>query len=299
MSEPRRWLDDATVEPQLKELLAAEAGTELPDAVRERVAAKLGMSLGIAGFAAVSSIAVKAAASTIEGTAALTGSAASSITAGGSAGSLTAVGVAGGTSVAVGASGVVLKSIVVASMFGVAVGTSVLVAVSTNDVPASNSARAAPAPTVPSPSVAPPSVLHPSGPERAETKETNAVETPAASIEPTTARAPSPSSSAVLPRSTSGAQTPDFAVEVSSLRAVNALVATDSATALRQLDEHARRYPRSQLSAERELLKLRTLLALGRRAEARSLAKRLLNSGEARLYHDRVKRLLNEKEPVP
>jgi hypothetical protein len=51
-----------------------------------------------------------------------------------------------------------------------------------------------------------------------------------------------------------------------------------NAEALRILADHSRRYPESQLGTERALIRVLALCALGRDAEARSIARRLLNS---------------------
>jgi hypothetical protein len=67
--------------------------------------------------------------------------------------------------------------------------------------------------------------------------------------------------------------------------------------ALQIAAEHARRFPRGQLAAERTLIQIEALHRLGRDAEARRLAS-TLSSGAARgLYDERVRRLLGDRAP--
>jgi hypothetical protein len=58
--------------------------------------------------------------------------------------------------------------------------------------------------------------------------------------------------------------------------------------------EHAMRFRTGQLAAERSLLEVDALYRLGRRAEARALAERLLAAGGGDLYVGRVERLLQK-----
>jgi hypothetical protein len=58
--------------------------------------------------------------------------------------------------------------------------------------------------------------------------------------------------------------------------------------------EHAQRFPRGQLSAERTLIQIDALHRLGRDAEARALARGLLSGGSSGLYAERVHQLLGE-----
>lgn len=61
--------------------------------------------------------------------------------------------------------------------------------------------------------------------------------------------------------------------------------------------EHARRFPRGQLSAERTLIQIEALHRLGRDAEARRLAAALPTGAAGGLYAERVRRLLGESAP--
>ncbi|HEY6078768.1 MAG TPA: hypothetical protein VIW29_08190 [Polyangiaceae bacterium] len=66
------------------------------------------------------------------------------------------------------------------------------------------------------------------------------------------------------------------------------------ALALQIAAEHARRFPRGQLSAERLLIQVEALHRLGRDAEARRLAAPLANGASGGLYRERVRQLLGE-----
>jgi hypothetical protein len=61
--------------------------------------------------------------------------------------------------------------------------------------------------------------------------------------------------------------------------------------------EHARRFPRGQLAAERTLIQIEALHRLGRDAEARRLAASLSNGASGGLYAERVRRFLGESAP--
>lgn len=69
----------------------------------------------------------------------------------------------------------------------------------------------------------------------------------------------------------------DLAAEATLLhRAQSAWRNKDSQAALQVLEDHRRRYPRSQLSSERDGLRVLVLCDLGRKGEARTLAKKFL-----------------------
>jgi hypothetical protein len=63
--------------------------------------------------------------------------------------------------------------------------------------------------------------------------------------------------------------------------------------------EHARRFPRGQLAAERTLIQIEALHRLGRDGEARRLARGLLHGSSAGLYAERVRQLLGDSAPRP
>lgn len=295
MSEPRRWLDDASVAPRLRDLLDAAgpgssavpsavlAGAELPAAVRDRVAGRLSVTLGITmvGAGVATTVTSSAGAATVGGAAAIISKGAA------------------GTTIA-SASAVSLKSLVLASTLSIAIGGTAVVGASMLGV-------VAPSVSVPSPAA-----------QRA-TASVSAVETRLRSVSlrapvvtppplaaanmgaPATAPAPEPSVGASSQRPAMTMSTPipmsrEFAEEASSLREVSGLLPGSPALALTRLDEHAVRYPKSQLGAERNVVKMRALLLLGRRAEATAIGAQLLSSKSATLYHDRVRILLGHEK---
>jgi hypothetical protein len=65
--------------------------------------------------------------------------------------------------------------------------------------------------------------------------------------------------------------------------------------ALQIAAEHAQRFPRAKLAAERALIQIEALHRLGRDAEARALAQRISGSAGG-LYAERIKQLLGESE---
>ena len=56
--------------------------------------------------------------------------------------------------------------------------------------------------------------------------------------------------------------------------------------------EHASRFPRGQLGAERVMIQIEALHRLGREAEAQQLARQVLAGKSAELYRERIERLL-------
>jgi len=69
-----------------------------------------------------------------------------------------------------------------------------------------------------------------------------------------------------------------------------ALVSGDSAAALAALDRHRRGFPDGRLAEERDVLRLKALLAAGRAAEARAAAERFLHKHPASLFRPAVER---------
>jgi hypothetical protein len=90
--------------------------------------------------------------------------------------------------------------------------------------------------------------------------------------------APAPSAWAAPSRRVP-AMTGDVAAEVRLLSDAQAAVrGGDAARALALLDEHAQRYPKGALGEERDAARVAALCALGRNAEARTLADRFLRT---------------------
>ena len=66
------------------------------------------------------------------------------------------------------------------------------------------------------------------------------------------------------------------------------------AVALSIAQEHAERFPRGQLAAERTLIQIEALHRLGRDTEATKLARPLLAGASRSLYEERVRKLLGD-----
>lgn len=97
---------------------------------------------------------------------------------------------------------------------------------------------------------------------------------------------------ALVSPSASGAGS--LSVEAEVLERARGELRSAPAVALAVATEHAQRFPRGQLSAERTLIQIDALHRLGRDAEARALARGLLSGGSSGLYAERVRQLLGE-----
>jgi hypothetical protein len=100
--------------------------------------------------------------------------------------------------------------------------------------------------------------------------------------------APPPSNLAPTPRG--------LAEESRLLEQARRALASTPAAALELTRQHAQRFPKAQLGAERSLLEVEALYRMGRRDQARALAERLLSRGTDDLYAERVRRLLAKIE---
>jgi hypothetical protein len=87
-----------------------------------------------------------------------------------------------------------------------------------------------------------------------------------------------------------------LALEVRALDRARATLARDPAAALRELDQHAARFPDAALAAERELIAVDALQRLGRHDHARARADALLLHHPSSLYRSRLRSLL-ERTP--
>lgn len=117
---------------------------------------------------------------------------------------------------------------------------------------------------------------------------------PAAPPEPTpepVKAAPTASFSLASP-SASGAGS--LSVEAALLERARRELRAAPAVALAVATEHAQRFPRGQLSAERALIQIDALHRLGRDGEARALGRGLLGGSNSGLYAERVRQLLGE-----
>lgn len=85
--------------------------------------------------------------------------------------------------------------------------------------------------------------------------------------------------------------------EAALLRAAHASLASgDGASAMRALDEHARRYPRGALAEEREAARVLALCAQGRASEARASASAFVSANPRSPYAAQVRRSCATKD---
>lgn len=83
-----------------------------------------------------------------------------------------------------------------------------------------------------------------------------------------------------------------LAEELRQLEQIRQRLRVSPASALTEADTHARRFPHGTLGPERELLRVDALLRLGRDAEARKLAERMLAAPEGHPYRTQIEKLL-------
>jgi TolA-binding protein len=83
-----------------------------------------------------------------------------------------------------------------------------------------------------------------------------------------------------------------LAGEAKLLNDAHAAMATDPRTAYALASEHAKRYPRGQLAAERELILVQALVKLGRVAEAEARGRALRKSAPSSIYSERLDAIL-------
>jgi len=101
---------------------------------------------------------------------------------------------------------------------------------------------------------------------------------------------PSPHASSVP----SGAEDA-LAGEARLLNEAHSVIAANPRQALTIAQEHARRYPRGQLAAERELILVQALVKLGRKREAEVRGRELQKTAPSGIYRDRLDTILQEK----
>jgi hypothetical protein len=267
VTEPRRWIETDEVSRELASLLpAGKADLELPDAVRARVA----MHVHCLAAASLTAGIVPAA----------TGSAAVTGTQLGSA--------AGGATTAVSAS---FKALALKAVLGASICTSLATAVVLHP-PASwlqtqkaqTSAKiGGPLPLKPvADDVLPAGEEHADQPSPAVAVPLNAAQV---SVEPSQLAASSGRRRVV-------SKGDPLAQEIQQLRRAKDLLNSDPAQALRLIQAHASAFPTSGVQVERQVLKLRALLAVGERQQAERLGAQLLADDAARLYHAQVRRRL-------
>lgn len=86
-----------------------------------------------------------------------------------------------------------------------------------------------------------------------------------------------------------------LAVEAKLLNQAHAAMPADPRKALAIAGEHAKRYPRGQLAAERELIVIQALVKLGRTHEAEARGRALRKSSPSSIYGERLDTILKGK----
>jgi hypothetical protein len=121
---------------------------------------------------------------------------------------------------------------------------------------------------------------------------------PAAAPEPPSLpeprRAPAASAAHVAPAAASSSEDA-LAGETKLLNRAHAAMATDPRQAYAFASEHAKRYPRGQLAAERELILVQALVKLGRAREAEARGRALRKSAPSSIYGERLDTILDAK----
>ncbi|HET9953806.1 MAG TPA: hypothetical protein VFQ61_04865, partial [Polyangiaceae bacterium] len=80
--------------------------------------------------------------------------------------------------------------------------------------------------------------------------------------------------------------------ETQLLNEAHRALSTDPNRALAIAREHAKRYPRGQLAAERELILVQALVKLGRRREAEAKGRGLRKAAPNSIYEERLDKVL-------
>jgi len=120
---------------------------------------------------------------------------------------------------------------------------------------------------------------------------------PAAALPPDAATeppAPLLNPAPLLPLAPAAAGSSTLSAEAGLLERARRQMRSAPALALSIAAEHAAGFPRGQLASERALIQIEALHRLGRDAEARTLARGLLDGPSAGLYTERVRALLGE-----
>jgi hypothetical protein len=105
----------------------------------------------------------------------------------------------------------------------------------------------------------------------------------------------SPSAARLMPAEAPSVSEDALAGEAKLLNQAHAVMATDPHQALAIASEHAKRYPRGQLAAERELILVQALVKLGRTREAEARGRALRKSVPSSIYGERLDTILKAK----
>jgi hypothetical protein len=113
---------------------------------------------------------------------------------------------------------------------------------------------------------------------------------------PSRPEAPARADGARTPASPTRGQGEDALVgEARLLNEAHRALAADAKRALALAQEHARRYPRGQLAAERELIEIQALVKLGRRRDAETRAQTLRRTAPNSIYDERLDEILRRE----
>jgi len=116
---------------------------------------------------------------------------------------------------------------------------------------------------------------------------------PEAPLRPSPRQKPSAAPSTPAPLANAVAES-NLAEESTLVARARANLAPSPAASLDAVEEHARRYPRGELAAEREYLRVSALRRLGRNDEARTRGQRYLTAFPASPYTSAVRTILTE-----
>jgi TolA-binding protein len=105
-------------------------------------------------------------------------------------------------------------------------------------------------------------------------------------------RAPAANGRHAAPAEATSATEDALAGEAKLLNQAHAAMSSDPRQAYAFASAHAKRYPRGQLAAERELILVQALVKLGRVREAESRARALRKSAPSRIYSERLDTIL-------
>jgi hypothetical protein len=115
---------------------------------------------------------------------------------------------------------------------------------------------------------------------------------PVLALPPAAAISARPSMPRAKPTEASNPSEDTLAGEAKLLNQAHAVMATDPRKALAIGNEHAKRYPRGQLAAERELILVQALVKLGRAREAETRGRALRKSAPKSIYDQRLDAIL-------
>jgi hypothetical protein len=118
---------------------------------------------------------------------------------------------------------------------------------------------------------------------------------PEAQPPPASKQAPAARTEQVAPAEAASSSEDALAGEAKLLNQAHAAMSTDPPAAYAFASEHARRYPRGQLAAERELILVQALAKLGRTQEAEARGRALRKSSPSSIYGERLDTVLKGK----